>query len=168
MPDTIILHMSDLHFSSNEEKKREKDVIMNSLVDALKNLEEEWRPNIICVSGDIVDRYDVAAYPIAGEWFGKLAEILNISMNNFILTPGNHDCSRDIKKYPKLDSNDDRLIDEVLDCEIPAYLSGRFEAYEKFCEDLKIPPYTWKNGDNLQITLKRNASSATAELLFHF
>ena len=37
MPDTIILHMSDLHFSSNEEKKREKDVIMNSLVDALKN-----------------------------------------------------------------------------------------------------------------------------------
>lgn len=148
MPDTIILHMSDLHFSSNEEKKREKDVIMNSLVDALKNLEEEWRPNIICVSGDIVDRYDVAAYPIAGEWFGKLAEILNISMNNFILTSGNHDCSRDIKKYPKLDSNDDRLIDEVLDCEIPAYLSGRFEAYEKFCEDLKIPPYTWKNGDN--------------------
>lgn len=90
----------------------------------------------------------MAAYPIAGEWFGKLAEILNISMNNFILTPGNHDCSRDIKKYPKLDSNDDRLIDEVLDCEIPAYLSGRFEAYEKFCEDLKIPPYTWKNGDN--------------------
>ena len=26
MSDTIILHMSDLHFSSNEEKKREKDV----------------------------------------------------------------------------------------------------------------------------------------------
>ena len=148
MSDTIILHMSDLHFSSNEEKKREKDVIMNSLVDALKNLEEEWRPNIICVSGDIVDRYDVAAYPIAGEWFGKLAEILNISMDNFILTPGNHDCSRDIKKYPKLDSNDDRLVDEVLDCEIPDYLSGRFGAYEKFCEDLKIPPYTWQNGDN--------------------
>lgn len=24
MPDTIILHMSDLHFSSNEEKKRRK------------------------------------------------------------------------------------------------------------------------------------------------
>lgn len=148
MSDTIILHISDLHFSSNEEKKREKDVIMNSLVDALKNLEEEWRPNIICVSGDIVDRYDVAAYPIAGEWFGKLAEILNISMDNFILTPGNHDCSRDIRKYPRLDSNDDGLVDEVLNCEIPAYLSGRFEAYEKFCEDLKIPPYTWQNGDN--------------------
>ena len=47
MSDTIILHMSDLHFSSNEEKKREKDVIMNSLVDALKDLEEEWKPNII-------------------------------------------------------------------------------------------------------------------------
>ena len=148
MSDTIILHMSDLHFSSNEEKKREKDVIMNSLVDALKDLEEEWKPNIICVSGDIVDRYDVAAYSIAGEWFRKLAEILNISMDNFILTPGNHDCSRDIKKYPRLDSNDDGLVDEVLNCDIPAYLSGRFEAYEKFCEDLKITPYTWQNGDN--------------------
>lgn len=148
MSDTIILHMSDLHFSSNEEKKREKDVIMNSLVDALKDLEEEWRPNVICVSGDIVDRYDVAAYSIAGEWFRKLAEILNIPMDNFILTPGNHDCSRDIKKYPRLDSNDDGLVDEVLNCDIPAYLSGRFEAYEKFCEDLKITPYTWQNGDN--------------------
>lgn len=148
MSDTIILHMSDLHFSSNEEKKREKDVIMNFLVDALKDLEEEWRPNVICVSGDIVDRYDVAAYSIAGEWFRKLAEILNIPMDNFILTPGNHDCSRDIKKYPRLDSNDDGLVDEVLNCDIPAYLSGRFEAYEKFCEDLKITPYTWQNGDN--------------------
>lgn len=148
MSDTIILHMSDLHFSSNEEKKREKDVIMNSLVDALKDLEEEWRPNVICVSGDIVDRYDVAAYSIAREWFRKLTEILNIPMDNFILTPGNHDCSRDIKKYPRLDSNDDGLVDEVLNCDIPAYLSGRFEAYEKFCEDLKITPYTWQNGDN--------------------
>ena len=41
MSDTIILHMSDLHFSSNEEKKREKDVIMNFLVDALKDCKRQ-------------------------------------------------------------------------------------------------------------------------------
>lgn len=59
MSDTVILHISDLHFSSNEKKKREKENIMNSLIDVLKQLETEWKPNVICVSGDIVDRYDV-------------------------------------------------------------------------------------------------------------
>lgn len=148
MSNTIILHISDLHFSSNEEKRREKDIIMNSLIDVLQQMEEEWKPNIVCVSGDIVDRYDVSAYSLAREWFVKLAQILNISMDNFILTPGNHDCSRDIKKYPRLDSNDESLVDDVLNYDIPAYLSARFEAYESFCRDLKIPPYIWRNGDN--------------------
>lgn len=55
MSDTVILHISDLHFSSNEKKKREKENIMNSLIDVLKQLETEWKPNVICVSGDIVD-----------------------------------------------------------------------------------------------------------------
>ena len=79
MSDTVILHISDLHFSSNEKKKREKENIMNSLIDVLKQLETEWKPNIICVSGDIVDRYDVSAYPLARVWFEKLAQALNIS-----------------------------------------------------------------------------------------
>lgn len=148
MSNTIILHISDLHFSSNEEKKREKDKIMNSLIDVLQQMEEEWKPNVVCVSGDIVDRYDVSAYPLAREWFVKLAQILNISMDNFILTPGNHDCSRDIKKYPRLDSNDESLVNEFLNYDIPAYLSARFEAYESFCRDLKILPYIWRSGDN--------------------
>lgn len=44
MSDTVILHISDLHFSSNEKKKREKENIMNSLIDVLKQLETEWKP----------------------------------------------------------------------------------------------------------------------------
>ena len=47
MSDTVILHISDLHFSSNEKKKREKENIMNSLIDVLKQLETEWKPNVI-------------------------------------------------------------------------------------------------------------------------
>lgn len=148
MANTIILHISDLHFSSNEEKKREKEKIMNSLIDVLQDLEEEWKPNIVCISGDIVDRYDVSAYSLAREWFEELGQILNVSMDSFVLTPGNHDCSRDIKKYPKLDSNDESLVNAVLNYEIPTYLSARFEAYESFCRELQITPYTWRNGDN--------------------
>lgn len=148
MSDTVILHISDLHFSSNEKKKREKENIMNSLIDVLKQLETEWKPNVICVSGDIVDRYDVSAYPLARVWFEKLAQALNISKDSFIFTPGNHDCSRDIKKYPRLDSNDESLVNEVLNYEIPDYLSARFAAYESFCKDLQVAPYIWSGGDN--------------------
>ena len=148
MSDTVILHISDLHFSSNEKKKREKENIMNSLIDVLKQLETEWKPNVICVSGDIVDRYDVSAYPLARVWFEKLAQALNISKDSFIFTPGNHDCSRDIRKYPRLDSNDESLVNEVLNYEIPDYLSARFAAYESFCKDLQVAPYIWSGGDN--------------------
>lgn len=148
MSDTVILHISDLHFSSNENIKKEKENIMNSFIDILEQLELEWKPNVICISGDIVDKYDIPAYSIAKKWIEKLAKTLNVSIDNIIITPGNHDCSRDIKKYPKLDSDDEVLVDEVLNDEIPPYLSERFEAYENFCKELKITPYTWRNGDN--------------------
>jgi len=69
-------------------------------------------------------------------------------MNSFILTPGNHDCSRDIKKYSRLVSNDESLVNEVLTYEIPAYVTVRFEAYESFCRDLQVPTYKWRSGDN--------------------
>jgi len=62
MLDAVILHISDLHFSSNQKIKKEKEKIMSSLLDVLIQLEPEWKPNVICVSGDIVDRYDVSAY----------------------------------------------------------------------------------------------------------
>ena len=39
MPKTIILHISDLHFSSREDIRREKEKIMNSLVASLTHLE---------------------------------------------------------------------------------------------------------------------------------
>ena len=148
MPKTIILHISDLHFSSREDIRREKEEIMNSLVVSLTQLEKDWRPNVVCVSGDIVDKHDVPAYPLARAWFENLAHTMEIPMDNFVFTPGNHDCSRDTKKYPILNSNDDAIVNDVLDIEIPAYLSGRFEEYEIFCRDLQVPPYTWNAGDN--------------------
>ena len=148
MPKTIILHISDLHFSSREDIRREKEKIMNSLVDSLTQLEKDWKPNVVCVSGDIVDKYDVLAYPLARAWFENLANTLEIPMDNFVFTPGNHDCSRDVKKYPILNSNDDDIVNSVLDIEIPAYLSGRFEEYENFCRALQVPPYMWSTGDN--------------------
>ena len=148
MPKTIILHISDLHFSSREDIRREKEKIMNSLVASLTQLEKYWKPNVVCVSGDIVDKYDVSAYPLAKAWFENLAHALGIPIDNFVFTPGNHDCSRDTKKYPILNSNDDDIVNDVLDIEIPAYLSGRFEEYENFCRDLQVPPYTWNTEDN--------------------
>lgn len=148
MSKTIILHISDLHFSSKEDIRRDKERVMDSLVASLCQLEKEWKPNVVCVSGDIVDKYDESAYPLAKVWFENLASILEIPIENFIFTPGNHDCSRDIKKYPKLNSNDEDIVSNVLDIEIPVYLSGRFEAYENFCRELQVTPYTWKNGDN--------------------
>jgi predicted phosphodiesterase len=148
MSDTIILHMSDLHFSSKEEDKNIKDSIMQSLLNELETVEASWKPILVCVSGDIVDRYDVEAYPIAKEWFEKVSTRLNVPIDHFLFTPGNHDCSRDIMKYPKLTNIDDEDAEKLLGNTIPTYLSERFEEYDKFCKSLQVVPYKWNGTSN--------------------
>lgn len=140
IPNTILItHMSDLHFSSNPSKQIEKNSIIDELIQELKSLKSEWQPTIVCISGDIVDKYDINAYPIAAKQLRKIASALNIPTSHFLFTPGNHDCSRDEMQYPCLDNIDDARADSLLQSVIPDYIRGRFNFYmEKLGNDSVI------------------------------
>lgn len=125
--NTVILHISDLHFSSQPEKQREKQYIIEDLIETLSKLDEQWKPQIVCIFGDIVDKCDVEAYPIVKEQLSHLASKLNIANDHFLFTPGNHDCSRDIMVCPNLENITDDQADKYLNLEIPSYLRNRFE-----------------------------------------
>lgn len=121
----VILHLSDLHFSSEPSRQEEKEYIMDSLIRQLASLEPQWKPTIVCISGDIVDKCDTKAYPIAEKQLMEISEVLKIPRENFLFTPGNHDCIR--TNNPIV--SDANKLGTVIDKE----LRERFKDYEEFC-----------------------------------
>lgn len=138
----VILHMSDLHFSSDPCRQEEKEYIMESLLQQLESLEPQWKPTIVCVSGDIVDKCDTMAYPIAKKQLLQISEALKIPRGNFLFTPGNHDCIR--PKEPIV--ADPNKLGPVIDEE----LRERFKAYEEFCKEFGSV-YTWNHQEDALI-----------------
>lgn len=91
-----IIHLSDIHLSSDNDKIIEKVSLM---VDALKNRCLNLAEVIIIVSGDITfsateEQFDIA-YLLISELKEKLEEYIKRNINIFFV-PGNHDC--DFKK----------------------------------------------------------------------
>ena len=60
--DNIILHLSDLHFSTKLSgiDKVNSDSVLEELTEILKTV--DWKPTIICITGDIVDKYDIGGF----------------------------------------------------------------------------------------------------------
>jgi len=112
--EEIILHLSDLHFSSKyrDPTQASQKLLMENLISSIYAIESQWRPNIICVSGDIVDKSDVAGFDPALEWFQQLSKRLGISIDRFLLCPGNHDGVRDIQINPLIvpSSNENQAV----------------------------------------------------------
>lgn len=139
--ENIILHLSDLHFSKklSDSGKVNSDSVLEELIETLKGV--DWKPTIICITGDIVDKYDIEGFALAKEWIGKLSTILSVPMDRILICPGNHDCSRDISICPEINITDSKKADQILSYPIPDYLLKRFSQYSIFCQELGIVPY---------------------------
>ena len=139
--DNIILHLSDLHFSTklSGTDKVNSDSVLEELTEILKTV--DWKPTIICITGDIVDKYDIEGFALAKIWIKNLAEILSVPMERILICPGNHDCSRDILICPEINVADSQKADQILSYPIPDYLLKRFSQYNDFCQELGIVPY---------------------------
>ncbi|MGD8911599.1 MAG: metallophosphoesterase [Candidatus Thiodiazotropha sp.] len=92
MPDghsnqIVILHISDLHFGQHDPNK----------VKAILGMTKEHQPDIICITGDIVN-FPRNKYFIQARNF--IQELKN-HCNNIFCTPGNHDALFGLNKYKK-------------------------------------------------------------------
>lgn len=96
MKEINILHLSDLHFGMepfkdteneiNSTKVAERVLTLKSLKKSLKDLTEEWKPQILVISGDIGWKGHEQDYIEAEEWITKLRNELNIK--DIVVCPG--------------------------------------------------------------------------------
>lgn len=142
---SVILHISDLHFQvdSNSRRAAIRTNLFNDLIDYLKNVPPQWKPNILCITGDIAYRAKREEYKIAQDWISKLLSELNIRSQNVVLCPGNHDvdvvkAGQECRPKNTIEANN-----KFLDLPIPSLYEDWFSAFTDFCTNLNLPSPTY-------------------------
>jgi len=89
-----ILHLTDLHYNSESYEKFTQHNMMEKLLIYITGLNKKI--DLVIFSGDLVfkgnDFHDFES--ARAEFLEKLCEKLNITENEIILCPGNHDMDR--------------------------------------------------------------------------
>jgi predicted MPP superfamily phosphohydrolase len=134
----VILHLSDVHFGcdKSESARALRQLALDGITSAILKQEPEWRPTIVCLSGDIAYRGKALEYEEAAKWLAKLLKELSIPPDHVVICAGNHDIDRDKVAYsrPADATEADRMLSYPLDAkyEIP------FEAYLGFAKNFGI------------------------------
>lgn len=144
-----ILHLSDIHFGIepttdgiiNSHKIAQRKLVLQRLINTLKNIDLEWKPNIIVISGDIGWRGKKEDYIEAKIWLEKLMKTLNISSEQLVICAGNHDLDRgEAEGFVRAEDYKD--ADKYLEKDnIVNKLQSCFKEYEAFANDIGIKPY---------------------------
>lgn len=97
MASVNILFLSDLHFTKEKighakDYARTLEECAKWYIDAVSGVNEDWKPQIIVITGDIGYYGAVSDYQFFGETFLlPLIDKLGIPMDHVIMCPGNHD-----------------------------------------------------------------------------
>lgn len=141
---TVILHISDVHFgvARNEQERDSKKLVLDSLLVALKKLDPAWRPDIVCITGDIAFGGVGADYALAEDWITRLLSVLELQAEDLFLCPGNHDVNRTNilpASCPTESSQSDPYF--LIPVSATHQVAHPFAAYIDFCARLGVPPY---------------------------
>ena len=139
-----ILHLTDLHFGwdADPTKLAERTLALDSLREEAVRLEPEWRPDILCVSGDIGWRGSAPDYEAAEAWLRTLLDRLGLTFGDVLVCAGNHDVSRAAARTVSRPGASVEA-DEVLSVPIARHYLDPFAAFSDFCERAGVRPYTF-------------------------
>ncbi|UYP44766.1 3',5'-cyclic adenosine monophosphate phosphodiesterase CpdA [Candidatus Lokiarchaeum ossiferum] len=147
--ENVVLCLSDIHFTSykskdpNDANFSKRMICLDKLIDQIKTLPDESKPDICVIVGDIAYYGSNDDYlHFKKDWLDKFLSELSIPMENLLITPGNHDRLR--SKSHIIDYIDDKdEVENELETNLDHYFSG-FEDYISFMsKDLKIPEFEY-------------------------
>ena len=117
MPTFQILHISDLHITSD--KKFDQSVVLDPLIARVKeDIKDGLRPDIVVVTGDIARAGLEDEYKAVNKFLVKLRKSIGLDADRLFIVPGNHDVYRpeyrpsEILKYDNMKELNDELENE--------------------------------------------------------
>jgi hypothetical protein len=145
-----ILHLSDLHFGWDEDPygHAERRLVLDGLLRALESLDSDWKPECVCVTGDLGWKGRATDYQEAGDWLRRLLGVLGIGPEALVICPGNHDVNRELAAECARPS-DWRVADWILrKIPPPQHYQNPFGEFVAFCHSFGLPPLKaaeWEN-----------------------
>ena len=95
---TTILHISDIHIESDPDKKFDRTVVLEPLLERVReDYEKGLKPELVAVTGDIACKGIKEEYDLATLFFTDLLDAVELGRDRIFIVPGNHDVNR--KKY---------------------------------------------------------------------
>lgn len=147
---TTILHICDVHFGwegGNPSEKAEREVCLEGLLREVSKLDREWKPSIICLTGDVGWRGSATDYEQATQWLDQLMRCCDLGYDRLIVCPGNHDVDRS-EAHKVARAATSKEADEVLEPPIAEQYIRPFSAYSDFCKKLGLPSVSLGNRDS--------------------
>ena len=148
-----ILHLSDVHFTADDDPVTRLQPLISDLTDQQDGLGLE-RLDYLVISGDLTNRASAEEFEQAYQFISQLIERFELSAERCIIVPGNHDLSWDQSVY---DWKQKRLVDEQKQKPGSFARQGdgylvrneekhhlRFENFGKFYHTLVQQPYPLK------------------------
>ncbi len=138
-----ILHLSDLHFGAESKEisptaSAQRENALKALQVNLNELENEWKPNIVVISGDIGWKGHENDYKDAKIWLESLLKALDLTANDLVLAAGNHDI--EIKATTGMNPpTTQEEADKWLKIENLENFIRPFDSYTTFHKTLGIP-----------------------------
>lgn len=134
----VILHLSDVHFGcdKSESARALRQLALDGITSAILKLKPEWRPTIVCLSGDIAYRGKSSEYEEAARWLEKLLKELSIPPDHVVTCAGNHDIDRDKVTYAR--PADAAEADKILSFPLDTKYELPFEDYTGFAKKFGI------------------------------
>src|ERR1700722_5990492 len=140
MAKQVILHLSDLHFGcdKSDSERAARALALEGLNAAVLKLPPEWKPTIVCISGDIAYKGLASEYEEAAVWLTNLLKDLDIRPDHVVICAGNHDIDRNAVAYDR--PKDAAQADHMLAVPIDAKYEMPFQAYVAFAQAFGIQP----------------------------
>jgi predicted MPP superfamily phosphohydrolase len=143
--DLTLLHLTDLHFGWDRDPatKAERQIVLDGLIEHLAKLPKEWRPQVVCISGDIGWKGKSDDYALAKAWLTNLLDRLGLGFGDVVVCAGNHDVDRAVAERIARPS-DAKDAGRILRAPIAPHNLSAFAAFTEFCKSAGVTPYAFQ------------------------
>lgn len=136
-----LLHITDIHFGwdgRDDTGKADRATCLDGLIKALTELDEQWKPTIVCLSGDVGWMGKSSDYQEAQIWLQTLLDTCGRTWSDLVVCPGNHDIQRSVAESIARPSAPEEA-DRVLRPPLGSQYFQSFEEFTRFCETSGLP-----------------------------